>query len=362
MPIVALTSLPNLHPAVVHFPIALLLAALAVDLLAVSLPRRAWMGNAAALLWVLGAAGAGAAFLTGRQAGDSLGVTSPAVEAALARHADVAQWTLVAAAATAILRLALAWAARAGSGLGLRAGRAGALGLGFGVAVLVSLTADRGGTLVYRHGVAVAAAGERSPAPAGVTTAPVQQREPLTRLAGGGLLWSPASGDVLTSDGAVTVIAAAGVLTPEPASADAGAGLTLRVDGRAFMLLPGEFADVQVKAVLDLAGFQGTAGLVHHYRDERSYGAFEIKGAASQLVDRRGEASKVLGEGRAAAGQMPATLVVSGVGSHFKGFSGSEAVVHGHTAAPPAGRTGLLLDGRGVLRLLELRVEPASGH
>jgi len=357
MLIVALTSLPSLHPAVVHFPIALLLAAFAVDLAALALSRQSWLDRAATLLWVMGAAGAGAAFLTGRQAGDDLGLLSPVIEAALARHADLAKWTLVAAAAVAILRVVLAWAARAGTGYGRRAGRAGVLSLGLGVAVLVSLTADRGGTLVYRHGAAVTAEGPRATEPRGGSPAQARTREPLTHLAGGGLLWSPAAEDAPALGDIVTVVGAAGALAAEPAPGDVGLGLTLRIDGRAVLLLPGEFADVQVRAVLDLSAFRGTAGVVHHYRDEGSYGAFEVNDATSRLIDRRGQEQKVLAEGRRASGPVEATLAVSSVGSHLKGFLDGETVAHGHVPAPSAGRTGLLLDGRGVVRLRELRVE-----
>ncbi|MBM3495064.1 MAG: hypothetical protein FJX72_12215, partial [Armatimonadetes bacterium] len=172
MSILASTALPNAHPAVVHFPIALLLAALAVDLAALGLARHAWLDRAATLLWVLGATGAGAAFLTGRHAGDSLGPLPPAAESALARHADAALWTLVAAAALAVLRIAPVWSARVGGGPGRRAGRAGGLILGLGVAALVSITADRGGTLVYRHGAAVTAAGAQAPVMMGQPAAP----------------------------------------------------------------------------------------------------------------------------------------------------------------------------------------------
>lgn len=57
----------SLHPLIVHFPIALVLTALLIDLLALSLKRPAWHRIA---LWnlSLGTLGAGVAVLTGLQA------------------------------------------------------------------------------------------------------------------------------------------------------------------------------------------------------------------------------------------------------------------------------------------------------
>ena len=361
MPVLTVSSLPNAHPAVIHFPIALLLTALAVEFVALRLTHHGWLDRTASLLWILGAVGSGAAFLTGRAAGDGLGLVSPDVQAALARHANLALWTVAAAGAMALLRLVLLWP-RVGTRIHPRVGVAGKLGLGLAVVALVGFTADRGGTLVYRYGAAVTAPGETKPEPPSAPAASEPRRVPLTRVPGGGLRWSPEPGDAASLNDAVTVIAGAGVITAETATGETAAGLALRADGLAFLLLPGEFADVQVEAAFDPTDFVGTVGVLHDFHDEGSYGAFALVGAASRLSVRRGDGFEVLDEGRGTRGQGEVTLAVSSVGSHVKGFLGSETVAHGHTPALPAGRVGLLIDGRGTLRVLELRAEPASNH
>ena len=141
------TALPNLHPALVHFPIALSGVALAFDL--VALARRGLGSGAAFVLWWLAAVGGLAAYLAGDAAADGLGMLAPAAERAIGLHSDSAWWTLLGLGAVALLR-SVSFAGRGGRPvvwLGVVAG--------VGVQLLVLRTADLGGALVYHHGVAV---------------------------------------------------------------------------------------------------------------------------------------------------------------------------------------------------------------
>jgi uncharacterized membrane protein len=105
---VAMGFLPDpLHPAIIHFPIALGLVALLFELLARH-PRARNLEAAAGLLIALAALGSVAAVLSGQVARDEA-VVPAAVVPLLARHEDVgelAMWLLLAVAAG---RLVLAW-------------------------------------------------------------------------------------------------------------------------------------------------------------------------------------------------------------------------------------------------------------
>jgi uncharacterized membrane protein len=151
----AWTSLPNLHPAVVHFPIALLPAALLFDLVCLLRPTWTWLDRGAAALYVLAAAGAGAAFWAGDEAAESLGPLLPAAKAILEEHEDLARYSLIAISVLAVLRLALAWREHDRPRIGAGPLRWVLLLGGFAALALLATTADHGGSLVYRHGVAL---------------------------------------------------------------------------------------------------------------------------------------------------------------------------------------------------------------
>jgi uncharacterized membrane protein len=78
---------PNLHPLLVHFPIALLCAALAVDLVGWACWCSKPLRQAATLLYGVGTVGAGAAYLVGRAASQTTWFPGMA-QAVLRQHSD----------------------------------------------------------------------------------------------------------------------------------------------------------------------------------------------------------------------------------------------------------------------------------
>jgi len=353
-----LTNLPNLHPALVHFPIALAFTATFVDALHVLLRRVGWLERAGASLWGLGALGAVATYLSGREAADGVGLLTPAAQAALSRHADAAYWTLLLFLLVAAVRIAAAWLSRPSFRPAGGARRLLLAAIGLPVLALVGWTADRGGGLVFRHGVAVSTirGSERAaaaPAPSG------SEEEELSVVDDGSVTWRPgrmggrALGREITLAGG-----GAGVFTPIPGG-DAQ-GLRAAVDGRVFLLLPGLFGDVQVDAQVDLTRFEGEAGLVHHYRAEGDFGLFALREGQARLLDvKSGKVTELASEAFAVPAQ-PTSLAVSAIGGHQKGFVGGELVAHGHVEAPAEGRVGLAFEGHGEVVIRELRAFPAD--
>ncbi len=367
------TELPNLHPALVHFPIALLPVAALFDLFTF---RRGWerVGRAAAALYALAALGAGAAYWAGREAADSLPALAPSVELRLNEHSDAALVALWLVGVLAALRIGVELWDRQARRRALRALLLVAAAVGV---VLVYRAADLGGGLVYRHGVAVAAGGERAPGGApgpGSAVAPGDEAssapaggaaaDRLTTGPDGALVWRPlavdreALGSILKPAEGSDPAAVAWIEPPNEAR-----GLGLAVDGEALLVLPGTFGDVQVEVELALDGFEGEAGPAHHIRGARWAGIFTVATPAGDyfLGTLDGETARELDRDSAGAVATDVRLTVSAIGRHSKGVVGGKTVVHGHEPALPAGACGLYLLGRGAVRILSMKVTPVAG-
>lgn len=187
-------NLPEpLHPAVVHFPIVLILIGAAVACTAVFFPRwhLPWI---AAVLLALGGIGTYIAVETGESEEETAGKLPPVAEQLLDAHEDWAERTLVVAGIAAALAIA---AAGFGTGIarktrGESAGlapapeavsparsdatrttrlsiiatgaRAAAAVLALVACFFIYQTSHRGGELVYRHGVGVMTSPAAAPA------------------------------------------------------------------------------------------------------------------------------------------------------------------------------------------------------
>jgi uncharacterized membrane protein len=149
------SSLPNLHPALVHVPLALAPTAILFDLLLLFAPRRSWLDRSAATLWALAAVGAFAAVRAGEAARASLAPLAPDVRALLREHDRLGTKSLWALALIAVVRALLTWRDLRTDVVPRDFLRLLLLAAGAGVFALLASTADDGGRLVYQHGVAV---------------------------------------------------------------------------------------------------------------------------------------------------------------------------------------------------------------
>lgn len=365
------TSLPNLHPAFVHFPIALTPLAWVFDFAGfLSGRNRDWLHRVGALLWALAAVAAGAAYWAGRQAADSLLGVPPEVQLRVSQHADWALYTLWALVATAVLRLAVA---RWGSGRVVFLSFTMFLGL---VAIgVLAYTVDRGGSLVYLYAVAVKPQMKpATTAPTEGTTSPAASRsaeptdDPTSRLhksEEGVVTWEPVSTDAAAL-GTVLRPAEGAAFEPVravPAGAEPVRGLLLEVSGHTLLVLDGTFGDVELSAVVVAEGFRGTIGLAHHVQTATEGGLLAVEIPAGRFtlstLDRPPQ-DRGLDRGQVQLPQGQLDLAVTATGRHLRGTLGGKLVVHGHGPPLPDGVAGILLDGEGRMRVERLTVTPIT--
>jgi uncharacterized membrane protein len=143
---------PNLHPLVVHFPIALLFTAAGLDLLGWMLRWNRSLRLVATVLYVLGTLTIVPTYFIGRAAAATIWLPGMA-HAAVKDHWDWAFRTIWFFGILTVVRLVLLWRARRDPPRALIAALtlAGLVGV-----VLLGETSDRGGRLVYEYGVGVA--------------------------------------------------------------------------------------------------------------------------------------------------------------------------------------------------------------
>ena len=144
---------PGIHPMVVHFPIALLVAAVVTDgvALVVKVPSRARM--LAAILFIAGSIMAIATYFSGRSAADGV-LLPPGAELVLEQHEGWAEWTVIYFVLLSVAVAVRQWMIHRSRRL------LDFVLLAFGLAGLgiLAQAGERGAELVYRYGVGVEAA------------------------------------------------------------------------------------------------------------------------------------------------------------------------------------------------------------
>lgn len=337
--------LPNIHPLIVHFPIALLVTALLFDLFRLIKDKPEWLHKAAGILYAVGTIGLGAAFYSGKQAVTSVLLAGDASVTA-ATHEDWALYTLIYFIMLTALRL---WFWIKGSlknrSMSILFAAAGLTG----VAILWQ-TAEYGSAMVYRHGVAVQATEQLR-----------EENDKLQRkLALFREDWKPQ----LKEDGSWSWL-------PGPESASAveevfniqGSGefslRTDRINGRyhlsvkpsgdyTYLVIGENMKSVEGLMEINIEQFSGAVMLLHHFTDTDNYQYLKLKDdklIQGQVLDGN---ERVLQSGSIDTNGW-ITLRLSAAGTHFYGYRNSESVTHTHGEEMQEGLTGFAFGGNGKL-------------
>jgi len=140
-------DITHIHPMLVHFPIALLIAGLFSDILGLFV-KKEFFTRAGFYLLILGTLGAIAAVITGLMAGD--GIESGPLKDAVEMHEDAGLLTLWLAVITSAFRIILVMLKKYQGGLKMLA-----LVLFLATVLSVARTGFYGGELVYKHAAGV---------------------------------------------------------------------------------------------------------------------------------------------------------------------------------------------------------------
>ena len=348
---------PNIHPLVVHFPIALLLAAVVTDLLSVVLTRRPALREAATWLYCAGAGTAVAAYLTGSSAADSM--LLPAEVTPLVDVHDnwafrtTALFALLAAARLALPRFltlkAPAWW--------------GALALALVGAGMLYETAERGGQLVFQHGLGVQAITTDAPVAELLPEPTAGQVDPgPIDLGDGSWVWRPVQGAdaVLAEQFTWIENRPEGLPAEMVEDAEKGSVLRLSAAGPAALAVAGGAVDsAQADVYVNVDDLDGELQILLHAQDAENYDYFAFDGQTAALGRMEGGAATVFEEQAVDASGWLFLRVFGGDG-HFRGYVNGDLVAHGHDDDLPPGPFGLKVSGSGVVLLERIQVQAVS--
>ena len=99
---------PNIHPLVIHFPIAFLILAFGANIITFFVSDKWWDELKNTFLYLIGTVSAIAVYYTGKAAADSIFLPTEA-QSVLNNHADWALWTVWFFGIYAVLRIAFHW-------------------------------------------------------------------------------------------------------------------------------------------------------------------------------------------------------------------------------------------------------------
>lgn len=139
---------------------------------------------------------------------------------------------------------------------------------------------------------------------------------------------------------------------------DGPRGLAIYIENETVLFTgPAELRTADIRATLNLDGFDGTVDIVYNVRGAAFYDYLQLDGNALRLARREGSATRI---------QDTADYALQGwrdyriqVGrTSFRGFVGDQMVVTGTDTPASPGTVGLRLSGTGLVRMRSMSVQP----
>lgn len=343
---------PNIHPLIVHFPIALLVTAALANFVSLFIQEKWWDETKNTILYVAGALFAGFTYYSGTLAADSVFLPTEA-QSVLSEHADWAEYLLWFFVIYALLRIAFHW---------FDLFEKNAFKIIAFITVLPGLfmvyeTAEYGGKMVYGYGAGTGQLLQQEElAPSEVTESTTVPSSFITKD-NGDWTWeinSNSVSDLITNfhwvNGSLQAL--------KPTINSSGNPLLqLQASGQANLFVTHQsYQNIQVDYFLNLDDLDGEIELIHHLQDANNYDFVSLNsdGIIRQGRIQNGETT-IFEEGTYETEGLLFLRVVADE-THFRGYINREMKVHGHGDAPKRGSVGLKLQGQGSVLISKIEM------
>ncbi|NGP75510.1 hypothetical protein G3570_02620 [Balneolaceae bacterium YR4-1] len=338
---------PNIHPIIVHFPIALIFMAVLMDLLNLFLPDKRWDDLKSTILYGAGTLAALISYYTGTLAGDSVFLPSEA-QSVLNSHSEWAWWTIWFFVAYLALRLIFH--------------RLDIIDqFKFRVIILLTVlpglfmlyeTGEHGAEMVFGYGVGTGQLIQKEQKEITSTDSlEATNQGTFTVEENGDWSWrmSPNAVSSLLENFRWMKGSAQSL---NPSVVQSGDLQLLSISGdslSSFFTTTNSYQNVQVDYYLNLTDFEGEIMLLNHVKDAQNYDFVNLStdGTITQGRVTDGSREVFAEESYSASGMLFIRTVANG--THFRGYINKEMVVHGHGDAPEPGEVGMAIDGSGTL-------------
>jgi uncharacterized membrane protein len=342
--------LPNIHPLIIHFPIVLLLFYPFIEALRLRFNDSIALKKGA--LWILsiGVLSLIFSFLSGEQAIESVQLTGGAVPVAT-EHELWARNTLIFYSIWFTVHLFGIW-----NHISLLSNALTALFMGLiGVGLLV-MTSELGGRLVYEYGV-----GTRQVDKLTEQVDELQKRLNVFLNNAAPIVSENGAWNWSVSPGAAEVILDTFTIIGEGFSSISESSdgnshwVILESNGQAAgIIIDGQLSNLEGEARLNTDNFSGKVEVIHNYMDIGNYQFFRIQNGSVTQGSMSDAIETIFQQESGSDSSGWVTLRVTSNNAHYYGYINNKNITHAHGTPLPAGATGLLIEGNGVVRIQQI--------
>lgn len=343
---------PNIHPMIVHFPIAILILAIGLNLIAFFLPENWWDEKKTTFIYVLGSIAAIITYFTGRSAADTVFLPTEA-QSVLTDHADWALWTVLFFGIYSCFRIALHWLKK----LETKSIKVFAFAFALPGLFFLFQTGEYGAIMVYGYGVGTGQYLEEEVVPAQTENADLESL--FIKKENGDWMWDMSANSV--NDLKEQFHWLEGIvdeLNPTVSIADNKTYLSLNLTEHVsnFFVTHSEYQNIQVDIYLDMTSFTGDIKIAHHVQDAQDYDFVSLTSDGEISQGRTTNDEIELFDEKEFENEGVKFIRVVSDGTHFRGYINKEMVVHGHGDEPTAGSIGLKINGHGTLLIQNIEL------